>query len=445
MQMKETKRRIEFYSLYDHTGIEKHLEKMAAKGWMLKDIGTHMWKYRRIEPQSLSFSVVYYPKKVINDEMTADRQSFIDSCTVAGWKFVMSHGRLHVFCNESENPVPIESDAKTQVESIHGFAKSEIICSNLIVLFLALGFMVWFIYRVNKEPVETLSDDMEMFLIFPFSILLSVWSIIKYLVWYKKAKSAAEDGFFTETKRIFAFDNFFYPIWLLGGFVKIYTFLSPSRMLFWAVVALFAVLLLFLFKLIRRTYEKSEISLSAKRTMNVIIGAVLIAGFIAGSVGIHTLFPKRSETVIDKSKGYTRTYQVYYDKDLPFDMEDLIDAGGFVSKYKTREWLGLVNIMKTEQFVPGGENITCDIYYINYAPLYDACEKEIKDIFENQYVETDAAPWNANKVSRIRYDYGFGNRFVVCWDGIIAELAFSWSPTDEQIATVSEKIMNSEM
>lgn len=31
--MKNRKRRVELLSFYDHVGISRHLEKMAAKGW----------------------------------------------------------------------------------------------------------------------------------------------------------------------------------------------------------------------------------------------------------------------------------------------------------------------------------------------------------------------------------------------------------------------------
>ena len=56
--MAEYKRRIELFSLYDHTNIEKHLEKMAAKGWMIDTIGSTLWRYKKTEPQKLKFSVV---------------------------------------------------------------------------------------------------------------------------------------------------------------------------------------------------------------------------------------------------------------------------------------------------------------------------------------------------------------------------------------------------
>ena len=34
------KRELNLYAFYDHTGLERHLEKMAANGWMLESVGT---------------------------------------------------------------------------------------------------------------------------------------------------------------------------------------------------------------------------------------------------------------------------------------------------------------------------------------------------------------------------------------------------------------------
>ena len=33
------KRELNLYAFYDHTGLERHLEKMAANGWMLESVG----------------------------------------------------------------------------------------------------------------------------------------------------------------------------------------------------------------------------------------------------------------------------------------------------------------------------------------------------------------------------------------------------------------------
>ena len=41
--MKTKKRRLEYYSFYNHTGIERHLTEMAQKGWLLESISNFYW------------------------------------------------------------------------------------------------------------------------------------------------------------------------------------------------------------------------------------------------------------------------------------------------------------------------------------------------------------------------------------------------------------------
>lgn len=447
--MEEIKKEINIYSYYDCTGIENHLKKMAEKGWLLKEIIGRNWKYRRIEPRSMSFFVSYYPKKVSFDNMTEERLKYIDDHSVAGWKFVTHIGKMHIFCNESENPVPLETNAVARVKSIHKFAKSNIITDNLIAMLIAVCYLIWMAYRIAKEPIDTLSDELYRIWLFSLYIPFSLYAITRYLVWYKKAKKAAEDGVFLETKRQFSFDSLFFVVWLLSPLAKFYTFLSPAEMVFGAVAVLLGILLIILFKVLRSAYLKKEISEKAKRAMTTVIAIVLIVGFVVGSFGIYSLFPKRSEKFKQKTEyaDNMRTVTVYHDKNLPLDLEDLIDADGIVSKYKSNEWLGFVNVKETEQFVVSEEGYTvhCDIYYINYLPLYDACVEEIKGIFARDYVEVDPAPWGADKVYRIKYDDGYGNSFIICWEDRIADISFSWNPTDEQIAVASRKILDSQM
>lgn len=61
--MENIKRRIEFFSLYDHTNIEKHLEKMASKGWMIEIIGSTFWRYKRIEPKKNKILRCIFPER----------------------------------------------------------------------------------------------------------------------------------------------------------------------------------------------------------------------------------------------------------------------------------------------------------------------------------------------------------------------------------------------
>ena len=41
--MKDIKKKVEFFTFYDKTGIEKHLEQMAAEGWLLEKMSAFRW------------------------------------------------------------------------------------------------------------------------------------------------------------------------------------------------------------------------------------------------------------------------------------------------------------------------------------------------------------------------------------------------------------------
>ena len=74
--MKNTKRRIEPLSFFDHTGISGHLEKMAAKGWMIEKIINTGWVYRRIEPKNIHFAVSYFPKLCYTETINGERKFY---------------------------------------------------------------------------------------------------------------------------------------------------------------------------------------------------------------------------------------------------------------------------------------------------------------------------------------------------------------------------------
>ena len=77
--MKDIKRRVELFSLYDRSGMEEHLAKMAEKGWLLEKIGAYLWTYRRIEPKQLTFSVCYFPKaSQFDPEPSEAQETFYD-------------------------------------------------------------------------------------------------------------------------------------------------------------------------------------------------------------------------------------------------------------------------------------------------------------------------------------------------------------------------------
>ncbi len=75
--MKDMKKKVEFFTFYDKTGIEKHLEQMASVGWLLEKMPAFRWIYRRIEPKKIHFSVSYYATVTdFEPEPTEQQQAF---------------------------------------------------------------------------------------------------------------------------------------------------------------------------------------------------------------------------------------------------------------------------------------------------------------------------------------------------------------------------------
>ena len=201
--MLKTKYEYNFYSFYDHTGMEQHFEKMAAQGWLIEKLG-YFWRYRRIGPQALRFSVVYYseasefdPTKPSEGELT-----FYDFCAQAGWNKAASRAQMNVFYNEDANAVPIETDAALQVETLHQSMKKE----QLIAWFLMLALALWIFFDMRKgfirdfaaalSCLSALSAILDSVLLF----LLCALELGGYYLWRRRAKREAELGRFLPTR-----------------------------------------------------------------------------------------------------------------------------------------------------------------------------------------------------------------------------------------------------
>ena len=151
--MKETKRRLETFSFYDRTGLEAHLARMAAEGWLVEKIGQFFWYYRKIEPKTLTFSVTYFPKASQFDPRPSEEQeTFYDFCAHTGWVLAAANAQLQVFYNERPDPVPIETDPVQEVETIHRAMKKSFLPAQLLLAvcggFKICGYLSQDLYRL---------------------------------------------------------------------------------------------------------------------------------------------------------------------------------------------------------------------------------------------------------------------------------------------------------
>ena len=203
--MKNTMRRMENITFYDPAGIARHLEKMAARGWMLESCSNFTWRYRRISPAKLHFAVTYFPQASDFDPEPSEQQrTFREFCEMAGWKHVVSWAQMQIFVNERENPVPMETDALVQVQTIHKAMKKNYLPSQLLLLAVSLLNAGLLIHTLITNPLYVLSSNSSLFTGSCWTLMLVLCSaeIWAYYHWYHRAKKAAEqNGEFLETRR----------------------------------------------------------------------------------------------------------------------------------------------------------------------------------------------------------------------------------------------------
>lgn len=303
--MKTKRRRLEYYSFYNHTGIEQHLTDMAQKGWMIESISNLYWTYRKIEPKHIHFSVSYYPRASDFDpEPSEDQQTFQDFCAHTGWQLACTWHQMQVFYNEMECPIPLDTDPVMEVDTLHRACKKNFLPSHYLLLTLGLLMGGYFLSRIYFDPIGLLSNSSQMLSGFAYLcvLIISLTELCTYFSWHRKAKKAAQDCIFVDTPSTMLFQQavvivllFAAAIWLINLFTL------SNRMLAWIAVAMLVAMLVIIFAVnrIKHSLRKMKASRGLNRSLTLaacfILPAIMIGGITYA--GISGVFSSENETV----------------------------------------------------------------------------------------------------------------------------------------------------
>lgn len=461
--MRETKRCIQQFAFYDKAGIQEYLEKQAEKGWMLQKMSLG-WVFRRIEPKKVRFFVTYYPKKsVFEAEGSEEQRLFWDFCEHAGWKLAATNEQMQIFYNEREDPVPIETDAVMEVEKVHQSTKKSYVLTYVLLLvswFLQMGNNL---QRLKHDPLGTLSENSMLFL-FLAGVLLAAYivrEIVRYFVWYKKARrTAAEEGIFVPAKsigRIWSLVPYFAILFILLEII----FLGSGRR---ALVFFHILLMMGLFTaLIVGTsgwMKRKGVSAAVNRLTVILLAAALCAVMVWGIFAMvikGDFFRDRAAETYEYN-GWS--YEVRHDE-LPLTVGDLLqeeydkDSGKLYSCELTeKESLLLSRIEAVQEPRLDAGNLPGMRYAVTKIRLpflYDWCLQAVKDSYScsqeyngeavyRELREADAAPWGADAAYRLYRGDEAEREYVVCYGNVIAAINTSWELTEEQMAAAGEKL-----
>lgn len=448
--MKNTKKQWAWFAFYDKTAIEEKLEQMAEQGWMIENTGNFFWTYRRMEPKKLHFSVTYFPNASEFDPEPTDGQRRLEAfCARTGWILVVRWGQMQIFYNEQENPVPIETDPVTQVETVHRAMKKNMLPTHLMLLFLCLFQMIFTGRQFLRSPVDFLAASSNFYMMIVWvSLLLSALSeLFGYFRWYHRAKKEAEKGLFYEwkTRHIFS--------WLLIGESVLLLCLAASNKVFLMGMLSGLVMLLIvnvIFRILHKQMKKHGFSRETNRALSTILSvmAAVFCVFCLGAVVIGSGIAKGSKPVgTYRDNGWTR--DVYADP-MPLYVQDLVETDCkdwsthaqredtfLLARTEYRQWP-----MSTDKTVP---DLDYTVVNVKADFLYEYCKNafisEREQYLDGHYATIDPTPWGAKEAYQYFFDSGYGGWYILCYEDKIIDIRFDDSaPTPEQMKIVGEKL-----
>ena len=449
------------FSFYDQQSIQKKLEEMAERGWMIEKVGNFLWTYRRTEPRKLRFAVTYFADASEFDPgPTEGELTKLDFCAQDGWTLAARWGAMQIFYNENENAVPIETDPVTQVENIHRTMKKTLIRSHIFTTALILYYMILQLCNLFDKPAEYLSDPFYLYSLTLYLGLLSasLFELFFYLHWHRKAKKAAEnDGVFLPAKSRHSASYLLIAFSVLCLLLAYSSFSSASRSIWFLIIWSSIILLIFAAgQMIKNKLKKKGFPRGLNQAIS--IGSVMLLtvagiGILVGVVISGGLTLSTEKKPVGTYELYGRTREIY-DDPLPLEIEDLRDDHVRWSKELSHHETFLLSYTECKQrdLPRNNKTISLTLEYtiidVKLHVLYNFIKNaklnekqdEVHDdfVFTDHYEPIDAAPWNANEVYQHHWSDSVLNSYLICWDDRIVELGFYWEPTAEEIAAAAK-------
>lgn len=462
--MREYRKFIARFALYDKTGICKYLENKAADGWLLVDMGSIMWEYKRIEPQKLKFNISYVNKSSAYDYgLTENQASFVEYCEHSGWKFAASFDHTFVFYTDNEETVPIETDALVEVENIHYIMKRKLLFPYLLLTASPIINLSTTLFDFFDDTVaQLLSNIISLIVPLFFIALFFLSEIFEYLVWYIRAKKLASlGGGFLSTKN---FSNIkalaVVLIMLVGCFMYSVSSAASSGLTVLLCGILVGVAVLLSTRCTTTLLKK--LNVPQKVNLAISVAVCLAVSVACLHLSVNTVMKNSPDSVEDIYNNIQYKTEAEFSEAAPLKIADFIKETN-----STKAWVENQVTVCAEKFraVQYAENpttqeeytLTYTVFEIKIPFLRRACINNLFDKYSalGNYLDLESSPgkvlldrvshreisaekWSADEVYVVCVDGKAINRYLLCYGNKIVEFIPSWELTAEQVKVVAK-------
>lgn len=180
---------------YDNLEAEKkYLEEMAQKGWMLRELNGIQHVFEKTAPVKLTFAVELFSEGSIYDtHPVGNSAEYIDFCEKAGWHFICSNGKIHIFYSEKEELPPIETDQEMKLKTIRKTMRFNNVFWPIYMM-VASVVIVGYNLTLGLNQVESSVLSFSAVLLWFCVFFVGVYQLSTYMVWVRRAKKAALQG-----------------------------------------------------------------------------------------------------------------------------------------------------------------------------------------------------------------------------------------------------------
>lgn len=128
--MKQTKWTIFHFSAGDFKGVERYLNKQAAKGWELERAGLLLGRWRRTERAGLTWCVDLANPRQEREE----QEEYLALCREGGWGLAAISNSMYLFKSlPGRDPAPVQTDRELERRNYNRYYIREIILSLIVV------------------------------------------------------------------------------------------------------------------------------------------------------------------------------------------------------------------------------------------------------------------------------------------------------------------------
>ena len=442
--------RFPFFSFYDRVGMERYLERMAKKGWMLEHLGNYAWTFISCTPKQVHFTVTYYSKgSAFDSGITEGQQMLEEFCIHGGWKLMDSKAEIMVFASEEENPIPIHTESATELDQLEK-SSTKYIFGWGVMLFIILVQLLMNIQNLRSNPIPFLSSTILLVcgIALPLLGIAIVLDLLIWFYWRKKARMAVEQEEPLPPVRGCAFLEKIILILFMVGIV--WGLLEETRPGVWFnfLIVLFATVFLHLAVNSVNLFMKKRKASKGKNMAATMIVDVVMAVFLTVILFWAVIQDSSNEMVPTDDKLILTAEELSGVPQPGSTWESQYQESFLISHIQGWD-VGDADIPKEDRASLSYEIVDTDTRFVydrifqwmshRYDHYFDDLEWD--ETFELRYVyrPTDAEPWGAEAAWRLTKGEGPTDIYLICWEDRILELETGWELSESQIEVAAAK------